>query len=74
VTPPLFDARVSVERPTFRTLLVALNRHDADAPAQNRGQLVFAELVKGAVVVDLSGTSLSRWTGKGTPGPRKPAA
>ena len=44
--------RVSIECPTFRTLLVALYRHDANTPAQDRTQLGVAELVKGAVVVD----------------------
>ena len=44
--------RVSVECPTFRTLLVTLYRHDANTPAQDRSQLGVAELVKGAVVVD----------------------
>jgi hypothetical protein len=44
---------VSVECLTFRTLLVALDRHDADAPAQDRGQLVVGELRDGALV-DLS--------------------
>ena len=38
--------------PTFRTLLVALYRHDANTPAQDRTQLGVTELVKGAVVVD----------------------
>src|SRR5215831_6319261 len=44
--------RVSVQCPTFRTLLVALYRHDTNTPAQDRSQLGVTELVKGAVVVD----------------------
>jgi hypothetical protein len=43
---------VSVECPIFRTLLVALYRHDANTPAQDRGQLGVAEFVNGAVIVD----------------------
>ena len=42
--------RISVECPG--TLLVALYRHDANTPAQDRSQLGVTELVKGAVVVD----------------------
>ena len=42
----------SIKRLTFRTLLLALNRHDANAPAQDRTQLGVAEFVNGAVVVD----------------------
>jgi hypothetical protein len=41
--------RVSVECPTFRTLLVSLY---ANTPAQDRTQLGVTELLKGAVVVD----------------------
>ena len=44
--------RVSIQCPTFKTLLVTLYRHDANTPAQDRTQLGIAELVKGAVVVD----------------------
>ena len=44
-------SRVSVECPTF-TLLVALYRHDANTPAQDRSQLSVAELPNGAAVVD----------------------
>ena len=47
-----YDPTVSVECPTFRTLLVALYRTDANTPAQDRTQLGVTELVKGAVVVD----------------------
>jgi hypothetical protein len=43
---------VSVQRYIFGTLLVALNRHDANTPTQDRGQLGVAELVEGAVIVD----------------------
>ena len=42
--------RVSVERPIFRTLLIY--KHDANTPAQDRGQLGVAEFVNGAVIVD----------------------
>src|SRR6516162_8108754 len=56
--------RISVECPG--TLLVALYRHDANTPAQDRSQLVVAELVKGAVVVDrcvdyLDGLAFEAW-------------
>ena len=44
--------RVSVQCRTFSTLLVALNRRDANTPAQDRGQLGVAEFVNGAVIVD----------------------
>jgi hypothetical protein len=44
--------RVSVECPTFGTLLIALYRHDTNTPAQDRTRLGVTELVKGAVVVD----------------------
>jgi hypothetical protein len=43
---------LSVECPTLRTLLVALNRRDANTSAQDRGQLCVAEFVNGAVIVD----------------------
>ena len=46
---PSTTHRVSVECPTFRTLLVTLYRHDANTPAQDRTQLGVAELVNGAV-------------------------
>ena len=49
---PSTTHRVSIECPTFGTLLVTLYRHDANTPAQDRTQLGIAELVKGAVVVD----------------------
>jgi hypothetical protein len=49
---PSATHRVSVECPTFRTVLVTLYGHDANTPAQDRTQLGIAELVKGAVVVD----------------------
>jgi hypothetical protein len=53
VTPAIRPRGISVECPTtFRTPLVALYRHDANPPAQDRSQLGVAELVKGAVVVD----------------------
>jgi hypothetical protein len=48
--PRALTHRVSVECLTFRTLLIALDRHDANAPAQDRGQLGVAELRHGAVV------------------------
>jgi hypothetical protein len=48
VTPS--DLMVSVECPTFRTLLVA--QHDANTPAQDRSQLGVGELLNDAVVVD----------------------
>jgi hypothetical protein len=44
--------RVSVQHPTFRTLLVALYWRDAKMLPQDRGQLGVAEFVNGAVVVD----------------------
>jgi len=43
---------VSVEHPTFGTILVTLYGHDANTPAQDRCQLGVAELVKGAVIRD----------------------
>ena len=51
-TPPLTH-RVSVQYRTFRTLLlITLHKHDANTPAQDRGQLGVAEFVNGAVIVD----------------------
>jgi hypothetical protein len=44
---------VSVQCRTFRTLLlITLYSHDANTPAQDRGQLGVAEFVNSAVIVD----------------------
>ena len=48
MTPRYLTHRVSVER--LRTLLIY--RHEANTPAQDRGQLGVAEFVNGAVIVD----------------------
>jgi hypothetical protein len=42
---------VSVECPTFRTLLIALYRHDANTPPQNRTELGIAELLDVAAII-----------------------
>jgi hypothetical protein len=52
VTPRYLTHRVSVECPTFRTLLVALYRHDANTPAQDRGELGIRELLDLTAVAD----------------------
>jgi hypothetical protein len=54
VTPRYLTHRVSVQCPTLTTLLVTVYRLDANTPAQNRSQLGVAELVNGAVAVDVA--------------------
>jgi hypothetical protein len=45
---------MSIERLTLRTLLVALDRHDLDALAEDRSQLGIAELIDVSQAVDLA--------------------
>jgi phosphate uptake regulator len=60
---PPFGHSVLVEYPTFGTLLVALERHDFHALAEDRGQLSVSELLDVASVIyrridDLHGLAL----------------